>query len=83
MGRAGVDSPTSPNHYFRGALMRWAWHPGTKSDQIDGWTVQLFSRRGCKGKIDGWSVQLFSRRGCKGKIENTCGEKKASATTGN
>ena len=37
--RAGVDSPTSPTlagPYFRGALIRWAWHHRTKSDQIDG-----------------------------------------------
>ena len=44
--RAGVDSPTSPTlagPYFRGALIRWAWHHRTKSDQIDGWSVQLLS----------------------------------------
>ena len=44
--RAGVDSPTSPTlagPYFRGALIRWAWHHRTKSDQIGGWSVQLLS----------------------------------------
>ena len=30
-----------PDQYFRGALIRWAWHHRTKSDQIDGWSVQL------------------------------------------
>ena len=40
---AGADSPTSPTSptlvglfFFRGALIRWAWHHRTKSDQIDG-----------------------------------------------
>ena len=45
--RAGVDIPTSPTlagPYFRGALIRWAGHHPTKSDQIDGWCVQLLSR---------------------------------------
>ena len=47
--RAGVDSPTSPTlagPYFRGVLIRWAGHHRTKSDQIDGWSVQLLSRLG-------------------------------------
>ena len=52
--RAGVDSPTSPTlagPYFRGALIKWAWHHRTKSDQI-GWSVQLLSHGGWKGKIE-------------------------------
>ena len=46
--RAGVDSPSSPTlagPYFIGVLIRWAWHHRTKSDQIDGWSVQLLTRR--------------------------------------
>ena len=44
MGVASLDK-IRPNHkYFRGALIRWAWHHWTKSDQIDGSSVQLLSQ---------------------------------------
>ena len=50
LSRAGGDSPSLAGPYFRGTLIRWAWHHQTKSDQIDGWSVQLL--RGWKGKIE-------------------------------
>ena len=59
--RAGVDSPTSPTlagPYFRGALIRWAWHRRTKSDQIDGWSVQLLSQRRFERKY------LWEKKAC-------------------
>ena len=65
IGRAGIDSPTSPTlagPYFRGALIRWAWHRRTKSDQIDGWSVQLLSRRRFERKYL-WEKKLVPQLG--------------------
>ena len=63
--RAGVDSPTSPTlagPYFRGALIRWAWQRRTKSDQTDGWSVQLLSRRRFERKYL-WEKKLVPQLG--------------------
>ena len=41
VNRAGVDSPTLAGPYFRGALIRWAWHHRKKSS-CHNWELNPF-----------------------------------------